>query len=160
LLLCGQEPHAERQGLAKRLAQRKFLTTGLVPLGSSQARKQQRIWLRNTKISGSCARESRESTYECRPSSYHCLPRRSRWPRAYAGYAIGKGLITTALTVWLAIEQQFSGRSAKTALPQGRKNNRNKKKGEAGAPVPKLQTRKTCFFPMREAQGYPQVEGK
>jgi len=39
----GQEPHASRQGRAFRLAQRKFLTSGLVPRFSPH--KQQRSWL-------------------------------------------------------------------------------------------------------------------
>ena len=55
-----------------------------------------------------------ESMLEYHPSSNHCLPRRRRRPRAYAGYAIGKGHITQGSTWWTVIRQQF-GRSAKTA---------------------------------------------
>ena len=101
----------------------KLLTRGLVPPGN-WSHKQQRIWLRNREIRVR-SRKSTKSTYECHPSSYHCLPRRSRRPRAYAGYAISKGFITRASTRWTAIRQQFSDLSAKKALPQGKtKQNR------------------------------------
>src|SRR6266487_1079713 len=86
----------------------------LIMRAIAELQVEQRIWLRNTEISGSCARESMESMLEYHPSSNHCLPRRRRRPRAYAGYAIGKGHITQGSTWWTVIRQQFV-LSAKTA---------------------------------------------
>jgi hypothetical protein len=80
------------QGLEKRLAQRKFLSSGLL------SREQQRYGLRNSQTTGSSASGSSESMYKRHPNLYHCLPRRSRWDRPYACIAIAKGHITHALT--------------------------------------------------------------
>src|SRR6266704_4806754 len=94
----GQEPHSSALGAWRTAIPKQFpdYRPHLILRNHAELHVEQRIWLRKREIPGSCARESTESTYGCHPRPSHCLPRRSRWSRTYAGYAIGKGHITPA----------------------------------------------------------------
>jgi hypothetical protein len=98
-----KNPRRDQRGLAKRLAQRKFLSSGL------SLERAAALLAKNRRFTGSSARETPKvcpnatlvRTTTCHAGADGISP--------YASLAIAKGNGTRDITRWLVIEQEFSG---------------------------------------------------